>query len=172
MKRTPQAVGLVLLVAAVQPIAAIQVPQTRQEFVDAVTLGARTTTMERLVVEHGIDEIYNLLKAKSSTCLDVVVKRSGFVGNQMEVTSSDYNPTLKRVGGNKAEFALQVVHRPRAIGPKIPAGGLYIMAADIRSLGKSRTEVVLYRSAIGFKKIAAGVRQWAAGENSDCPKMK
>ncbi|PYT35267.1 MAG: hypothetical protein DMF52_10800, partial [Acidobacteria bacterium] len=79
---------------------------------------------------------------------------------------------LKRVGGNKAEFALQVVHRPRGIGPKIAAGGLYIMAADIRSLGKSRTEVVLYRSAIGFKKIAAGVRQWAAGENSDCPKMK
>jgi len=46
------------------------------------------------------------------------------------------------------------------------------MAADIRSLGKSRTEVVLYRSAIGFKKIAAGVRQWVSGENADCPKMR
>jgi len=31
---------------------------------------------------------------KSATCLDVQVRRSGFVGNQMEVSSSDYNPTL------------------------------------------------------------------------------
>jgi len=32
-----------------------------------------------------------------------------------------------------------------------PAGGLYIMAADVRSTGKGRTEVALYRPTMGYK---------------------
>jgi len=46
------------------------------------------------------------------------------------------------------------------------------MAADLRPLGKGRTEVVLYRSTIGFKKITSSFKQWVAGENEDCPKLK
>src|SRR6266581_2702763 len=113
MKRTLLLSGLAGLVVAIQPVAAIQVPQTRQAFMDAVAAGGRGTAVDKLVVERGFHEIYRLLEKKSSTCLDVQVKRSGFVGNQMEVSSSDYNPTLRRVGQTKAEFALQVVHRPR-----------------------------------------------------------
>ncbi len=163
---------LVALIALAVPVPAIQVPQTRREFVDAVAAGARSVKMETFVVERGFDEVYANLQKKSSKCLNVQVKRSGFVGNQMEVSSSDYNPTLRKVGGNKAEFALQVVHRPSGIGPTIPAGGLYVMAADIRSLGKGRSEVVLYRPTIGYKDITRSLRQWAAGEDVDCPKLK
>jgi len=79
---------------------------------------------------------------------------------------------LARVGRNGAEFALQVVHRPRGVGPSIPPGGLYVMAADLRSLSKGRTEVVLYRSTIGFKKIVGSLKQWTAGEDADCPKIR
>jgi hypothetical protein len=46
------------------------------------------------------------------------------------------------------------------------------MAADIRSLGKGRSEVVLYRPTIGYKDITRSLRQWAAGEDVDCPKLK
>lgn len=163
---------LALLVLMTAPVAAIEVPQTRPEFVAAVAAGAGATKMETFVVERGFDEVYRTLEKRVPPCLDVEVRRSGMVGNQMEVSSSDYNPTLKRVGAGKAEFALQVVHRPRGVGHKPPPGGLYVMAADLRSIGKGRTEVVLYRPTIGFKKITRSFAQWAMGEAEDCPKLR
>ena len=172
MKRASLVSGLVLLLAAQGPLPAIEVPQTRQEFVSAVTAGRGATIRETFVIERDIDEVYKTIERRSSPCLDVEVRRSGFVGGQMEVSSSDYNPTLRRVGRNSAEFALQVVHRPRGVGASPPPGGLYVMAADLRSLGKGRTEVVLYRSKIGFKKIYSSFTQWASGEDESCPKMR
>jgi len=163
---------LVALIALAVPVPAIQVPQTRREFVDAVAKGARSVKMETFVVERSFGEVYAILQKRVMKCLDVEVKRSGFVGNQMEVSSSDYNPTLRKVGADKAEFSLQVVHRPRGIGPTIPPGGLYIMAADVRSKGKGRTEVVLYRPTMGYKDLTRSLRQWAAAEDADCPKLK
>ena len=172
MRRVPLSLGPVLLAVFVQPVVAIQVPQTRQEFVDAVTAGAGATKMERLVVERDFDEIFGVLEARVSPCLDHEVRRSGFVGNQMEVSSSDYNPDLRKVAAGRAEFTLQVVNRPRGLGHTPPPNGLYVMAADIKSLGPGRTEVVLYRPTIGFKEISRRLQQWMAGEDADCPKLK
>jgi hypothetical protein len=161
----------VLMVAAVRPAAAFQVPQSRQEFVKAVSEGKGATTTETFTVEQGIDSLYSVLQDKASACLDVEVRRSGWVGGTMESSSSDYNPTLRRVGG-RIEFALQVVHRPRGIGENAPPGGLYVMAADITALGKGRSQVTLYRPTIGYGKVADRFRQWARGDDADCPKMK
>ena len=164
--------ALVLTLALIAPAAAIWVPQSRREFVQAVAEGKGATKMETMTSERSFDQVYALLERKSSACLDREVRRSGFVGNQMEVSSSDYNPTLKRVGGNKAEFALQVVHRPRGLGATPPPGGLYVMAADLKAVARDRTEVVLYIPAIGFKSISKTLRLWVAGEDADCPKLK
>ena len=35
-----------------------------------------------------------------------------------------------------------------------------------------RSEVLLYRPTIGFKKIVNSFKQWVAGEDAGCPKMK
>ena len=64
MNRRSLAVGLMMVLAAVQPVAAIWVPQTRQEFVKAVAAGARATTTEKFVVERDIDQVYGVLKEK------------------------------------------------------------------------------------------------------------
>jgi hypothetical protein len=164
--------GLISPFAAVGPVLAFEIPQSRQEFVAAVSSGAGATAVEKLEVDRGIDEVFRSPAGKSSDCLDVVVKRSGMVGGTMEVSSSDYNPTLSRIDRSRAEFTLQVVHRPRGLGAVPPPGGIYVLAADIRSLGPARTELVLYRPTIGFKKIVNGVKQWAAGEDLECPRMR
>jgi hypothetical protein len=171
MKTRTPVFALVLTLVLIAPVAAIWVPQTRREFVQAVSEGKGATRMETMTAERGFDQVYALLQRKSSACLDREVRRSAYVGYH-EVSSSDYNPTLKRVGGNRAEFALQVVHRPRAVGSSPPPGGLYIMAADLKAVAKDRTEVVLYIPTIGFKNISKTLRLWAAGEDADCPKLK
>jgi hypothetical protein len=166
------ACGILVLAATVRPAAAIHAPQTRREFVRAVAAGARGTAVERFVVERSLGAIYGILRERSAACLNLQVRRSGFVGDRMEVSSSDYHPTLRRVGAGKAEFTLQVVHRARGVGPAPPPGGLYVMAADIRSIGKRRTEVVLYHRAGGYRKIVGSLRRWTAGENTACPKVR
>jgi len=170
MKRTWVAIGLVLGVGAIRPAAAIEVPQNRQEFVVAVAAGARGTVTETIVVDRGFAKVYSSLKEKTAVCLDVTVNRRANVG-YLEVSSSDYNPSLRMAGGNRAEFALQAIHRPRGVGHTPPPGGLYMMAADLRSVGANRTEVVLYAPKMGFKKITNAFKQWVAGEDAACPKM-
>ena len=151
---------------------AIQVPQTRTEFVESVAAGKGPTKVETVTVDRSLDEVLATLEEKSAECLDVVVERSGYVGTHMEVSSSDYNPTLERIDDDSAEFSLQVEHRPRGVGHKPPPGGLYLMAADITALGDDRSEIVLYRPTLGFKKIAASFRSWVEGSAAGCPRMK
>ena len=170
LKSSVIVIGLVLAAGAVRPAAAIEVPQNRKEFVVAVSGGARGTVTETIVVDRGFAKVYSSLKEKTAVCLDVTVNRRANVG-YLEISSSDYNPTLRMAGGNRAEFALQAVHRPRGVGHTPPPGGLYMMAADIRSVGPNRTEVVLYAPKMGFKKITNAFKRWVAGEDADCPRM-
>lgn len=177
MKRRPRAllpaasIGLAALLLAAPPVGAIEVPQTREEFVRAVAAGARGVKMETFVVERGFDEVYRALEARTESCLDVEVRRRAFVG-YWENSSSDYNPTLTKLGPDQVEFTLQVVHRPRGVGHTPPPGGLYVMAADLKRAGPERTEVVLYRPSMGFKDITKSFLQWAEGRATDCPKLK
>jgi hypothetical protein len=163
--------GLAALLLTAPPAGALQVPQTREEFVSAVTSGARGAKVETFVVERPFDEVYRTLQSRTGPCLDLKVERTANVG-YWEHSSSDYNPTLRRLGPDRAEFSLQVVHNPRAIGEKTGPGGLYIMAADLKPNGAARTEVVLYRPTIGFKNISKSFMAWAEGRSTDCPKLR
>lgn len=163
------AVGTLMLM---NPARAFDVPQTREEFVSAVKSGARGVRMETFTLDRPFEEVYRTLEARCSPCLDVMVKRSGMVGGTMEVSSSDYNPTLRRVSADRAEFSLQVVHRPRGVGEITGPGGLYLMAADVKRAGAKTTEVTLYRPSMGYKDIYRSFMAWAGGQSDDCPKIK
>ena len=76
------------------------------------------------------------------------------------------------MGADQAEFAVQVVHNPRAVGEKTGPGGLYIFAADLKRVGASQTEVTIYRSTIGFKDITKTFKDWAESGADECPKLK
>src|SRR5262245_47651574 len=86
-------IGLPALLLAVSPARAIDVPQSREEFVAAVSSGARGAKMETFVVDRSFDEVYRTLEGRTSPCLDVEVKRTAYVG-YVEHSSSDYNPSL------------------------------------------------------------------------------
>lgn len=159
-----------LLIAS--PLVAIDVPQNPEEFRTEVAKGARGAKMETHMVDRPFEEVYQAVEARSTPCLDITVKRSANVG-YWERSSSDYTPTLRRLGRDRAEFTLQVAHNPRGVGATPPPGGLYLMVADLKRVGASRTEVVLYSPTIGaFKRIPASFVQWAEGSGTDCPKLR
>lgn len=164
------AVAFLAVLVSVAPSTAIDVPQTRQEFVQAVKAG-RGAEVETLRADQPLDKVCGVLQERSKACLDVKVKRTAYVG-YVERSSSDYNPTLRRVGKDRAEFTLQVEHNPRGVGHTPPPGGLFMLAADLRSIGNGRTEIVLYRPNIGVKKIVASLKQWFDGDPAPCPKLR
>ena len=163
-------IGLTAILTA-PPAGAIDVPQSREEFVRVVASGTRGAKVETFVIDRSFDEVYRTLEGRTPPCLDVEVQRTAYVG-YVERSSSDYNPTLRRLGSDRAEFTLQVVHRPRGVGHTPPPGGLYVMAADVKRDGPSRTEIVLYRPTMGFKEIYKRFIEWAEGGTTDCPKLK
>jgi hypothetical protein len=146
------------------------VPQSREEFVSVVTGDAHGGKMETFVAERDFDEAYRALEAHTTPCVDVQVERT--VYGYTEHSSSDYNPTLRRVGRDRAEFSLHVIHRPRGVGEDAPSGGIIVMAADLKWADPSRNEIVLYRPTIGYKNVAKSLIQWAEGSGADCPKLK
>jgi hypothetical protein len=150
---------------------AIWVPQTRAEFVDAVAKGTRGAKMESFVIERGFDDVVKTFDARCVPCLDKLVERTANVG-YVERSSSDYNPSFKHVSRDRAEFTMQVVHRPAGVGATPPAGGLYVMAVDLKRAGANRTEVVLYRPTMGYKFLSEALLEWAEGKSTDCPKLK
>jgi hypothetical protein len=167
---TKPLVLLMTALASVGSVAAIDVPQTREEFVAAITSG-RGAAIETFAVERPLDEVYAVLEERSRTCLNVKVERTAYVG-YVERSSSEFHPTLRRPSGERAEFTLQVEHHPRGVGHTPPEGGLYMMAADLRASGAGRTEIVLYRPKIGAGKITDSLKQWLSGEPAACPKLR
>ena len=170
MNTKRSAIALVLSLAALTPAAAIWVPQTRQEFVKVVTDGKGATAVETIHSDQPLPRVYALLQEKVKVCLDVKVQRTAYVG-YVERSSTDYNPNMRFVGKDRAEFTLQVEHNPRGVGAKPPQGGLFYMAADLRSINGG-TEIVLYRPTMGVKKIVASLKQWFDGDPAPCPRLK
>ena len=77
-----------LFLAASNVVHAIEVPQSRTEFIDAVAAGARFTRVETIIVEQNFTQVYALLEAKSSICLDVLIHQP---------TKTDYEGLLARL---------------------------------------------------------------------------
>ncbi len=169
--RPQPAIVLLTALSAVAPAFAIQVPQTRQEFVEAVSAGKGATAVEKLRVDQPLDKVYPILEERTRACLDVELQRTAYVG-YVEHSASDYNPTLRRIENDLAEFTLQVAHNPRGVGHTPPPGGLFIMAADLRSTDDHQTEIVLYRPTMGTKKIVESLKQWFSGDAAPCPKLR
>lgn len=78
---------------------------------------------------------------------------------------------MRPVGKDRAGFTLQVEHNPHGVGATPPPGGPIHMAVHPRSVDGG-TEIVLYRPALGFKKIVASPKRWFDGDPAPCPKLK
>jgi hypothetical protein len=157
-------------VLALAGLLAILAPQTRTEFVDAVTDGKGRTAVEVLSVPRSLDEIVHLLEQKSAECLDVRVE--GTAGTGAESGFAEYHPTLERLDPESVEFTLQVEHDPQNVRSPLPPGGIYLMAADLFALGEARTDVVVYRWTPGLKQVAASFRDWVSGVDAPCPALR
>src|SRR5262245_32401799 len=122
----PRICGAAIAMSIAAALVGCAQPQTRGEFVKVVGGGAATTDRATSVSNQSLDSLVTLLEERSKTCLSKRVERSGMVGGQMEVSATEWHPTVRRVSATKGEFTLQIEHWPRGVGPNMPEGGFFM----------------------------------------------
>src|SRR5262245_39168345 len=145
-------------------------PQTAAEFRTAVA-GAYSATKDTFEVDRPL-EVASSFQKLASDCLARTIRT---VEHQPHVSYSavttTYKPTVQ-VTATNAELHVQQRHRGNVINvSKEPDGGYFLLVADARPIGASRTRVDLYRPTMGHGPLIQAVRNWAAGTGAACPDL-
>lgn len=158
----------VFFVSACAPIQ--QSPQSREEFKSYVahTAGSKA---EIISVNRDYRTVLAVLEQKMTKCFNRtftsrVVERYGTSEGK-----TTYRTSIKRLSATTAELTVQLQFSP-AGAAKAPAGGFYLLAADVSGLTARKTTVALYGAVSGpYSEIYTVTKAWAEGADPDCPKL-
>lgn len=147
---------------------AIGVPQNRDEFVamykDAHVFGSA----EHVTVNRPAKAVVRDVQEFSRKCLSVRVVDPPNYFLQESGGSTTFRPKVEPVGNGMTALSLQEEYNDKPM-PGAPQDGLYTLVAEIRPMGKHRTELDIYHARRG--KIADPLKQWADGDRCACPSL-
>lgn len=147
------------------------VPQSRIEFVQAVSEGAFGTEHETFFVDRDLESVLADLSRNVDACLAAGLSYGMRTGNTYETIYMDYHPTILRIGDDRAEITLQVQNEPTPRS-SMPPNGYFVIAEDLQSVG-ARVRVDFYYPTIAghYEDIAAAMREWTIGNPAECPDL-
>lgn len=148
----------------------LHTPQSRNEYVSAVAKGEGFTKIHNYTVVRKFSSVVKNINRKSKSCLSKKITRTWTRGYSSHVSSSTYNPSIRYINKNKAEFTLQVIITPNNT-TKPPAGGMYFLAANITKISKNKTNVIIYAPSINADEIVNSIKSWSKGKKSECPDL-
>ena len=145
-------------------------PQTADEFRKEAP-GAFMGMVEKFEVDRPHTEVGKSFQKMAPQCLDVRIKTTSQTNMSYQVIVTKWNPTVK-VSDQKAELHIQQLHEKGVLNIyEVPDKGYYMMVVDAIPLGKSSSQVVMYRSSVGNKALVKAIKGWAAGKNVGCPDL-
>jgi hypothetical protein len=149
-------------------------PQNTDEFLKTYNWGGIFQNVERMTVDRPSGAIVGDLKEFAKQCLDIGVnkKRAGRYaldkyGTKPSSEPVTYNTKLGPI--KNGATALSVQESGEVKDPGLPPGGRYTLVAEVRSAGKSKTEVNIYHLAKPF--LATPLKGWVEGNKRDCPAL-
>jgi hypothetical protein len=162
------AVALVGLLSA--GCAGLTHPQNAEEF------RAKVPAMwtEKTVVKRPFRTVADVLKKKSSECLDVTVTREFTEYNgpysSRRTRTVKYRPTVE-VSSKRAALQLQLDDGARGGMQNVPQGGMYIMVFDAYPVSNDTTRLEIYGGSMSFKVIPDAIKSWINGTSMGCPDL-
>lgn len=146
-----------------------QQPQTRQEYVNAVSSGDHMFVMkDTYVSKRGFDQVVAAVKQKAEECGNFTRTRTITTGGLPTGGSrTDWNTAVRVVGPGRAELTSQY-NMAGIVLAKVPEGGIFGMAVDIERTSPTTTRLSYY----GMKKdkeVWEAIRNWADGSMAGCP---
>jgi hypothetical protein len=166
-------IGALFLGACAFPVP----PQSREEF-RAYAERGDGWRIESFVIDRSYPQVVDHLERKTAKCFNAVVTRTVTTGMNVSTGSTTYRSSVRRDARNhRAELTVQKIDTPRTLGPNMPAGGFYLLGADVSAVSSGKTRVKLYRPQLpvvggfGFGVMADAVRDWSSGKDTTCPKL-
>ena len=162
------AVGFVAILSA--GCAALIHPQNADQF------RAKVPAMwtEKTEVKRPFRTVAELLKKKSSECLDVTVTREFTEYNGpysfRRTRTVKYRPTVE-VSSKRAALQLQLDDGTRGGMQNVPQGGMYIMVFDAYPVSGDTTRLEIYGVGMSFKVIPEAIKSWINGKTTGCPDL-
>jgi hypothetical protein len=151
----------------------VRYPQTTDQFISTYNWGGLFANVDRMTVERSSGAVVAALKEYAKECLDIKVnkKRAARYATDKYTRPSTEPVTYNtKIGPIKnGATALSVQESGGVIDKGVPPDGLYTMVAEVRAVGKSKTEVNIYHLAKPF--LANPLKGWVTGDKRDCPAL-
>lgn len=144
-------------------------PQTRSAFIKSAETHPSVALVAKSVVNRPFDDVVSSLNEAWQRCYNIsnVTTRSDNNVTTMRM-SQNYHPKLVRVSPNLAEFTLQYSMSGITMADKVPDGGYYGVALNVKHLSPTKTELNWYGALGDNKEMWQRNQNWAAGKNATC----
>ncbi|HKK06698.1 MAG TPA: hypothetical protein VKA50_12710 [Gammaproteobacteria bacterium] len=144
-------------------------PQTRSEFIQSVQNSDTWSLADRYVVHRSFDDVVRALGLEWKACYGAtgVPGKSDAAAAPRAVTDT-YRPKFVRVSDSLAQLTLQYTTSSPSFLERVPPGGYFLLAVDVRRLRGAATELAWYSNAYGWKDDWAKTKQWADGKRTSC----
>jgi hypothetical protein len=141
-------------------------PQTREEFIKFSSDHPSWYIADKYVSNRPFEAVVNSLHKKWQECY--AVSRTTTRSSGGMITSRDtetYHPKIKRINNSSVEMTLQMTS-PNMLN-KVPPGGYYMVAINIKRLPSGRAEVAWFSNTF-WKKDWTRNKDWIDGKNLSC----
>ena len=145
------------------------VPQTPDELISIAKTGHMFTYSEKVILNSPYKSVIANLSEYSGKCLNLKMNYPGSFLHKQGPTSTTYKSSVK-TEKDRALFLSQH-HYGSKEDPKMPAGGLYGVVAEIKPASSGKTTMDIY-SIAGQTAIVSELNRWAAGNKENCPSFK
>lgn len=144
-------------------------PQSREEFKRWNKEHTSMGLHESYTVNRPFEEVAASLQKKWLQCYDVSATTRRTSGG---MTTSNYTDTLhprfKKIDKSHMELTLQVTTTGMIMLNKVPEGGDYIVALDLRRASRNKTDFTWYSYSWGQKEALERSKAWAEGKDAPC----
>jgi hypothetical protein len=152
-------------------VACAPLPRSPAEFRTEVTNGAAMTEVISFDSDRPFSEVAKAFHEKAPECFTGGTRTVAASSTSYQVIDAVFKPTVTDRDGS-VELAVQRKYTKGVMGVRDePPDGHYVLVADARPAGDSRTHVDIYAPTGGIDPIVAGVKAWSQGQTSGCPDL-
>lgn len=151
-------------------------PQTRDEFLSAYNWGGIAQNVEHITIDRPLKTVVAEIAEFAKKCLDIKVnlKRASRYnlekyGSASTAPPVTYNTKIEVTRNGTTALSVQEDNMANVKQSGFPPGGYFTLVAEIRAVGKNKTQVDIYHLSKAF--IANPLKQWLEGGKRACPSL-
>jgi hypothetical protein len=143
-------------------------PQSVEELREEVRMGPSRIKISEHEIMRSFSQTYSAVEINAERCFEVTVTMPSSQNPEMRVKPERYRAESLMTSETTAETSMQL--DKKSLDP-MPAGGYYVLLADIEAISSEKTKLTIYRVLSGYENVHESIVAWAQGANDKCPRF-